>query len=656
MLIEDNDNDVELLKRELDKIFDSYELRVTDNKQDFIKLLDVFSPTVIISDYYLPAFTGLEALSVLKELSLHTPFIIVTGSINEETAVACMKAGASDYVLKDHLVKIGQAINTALEAHETKQAVKLADERLKQSRKKYSQLIENVGVAIYSVDLAGKFIVVNNRTAQYFDKNPEDFTGKTLWDFFPKHVSDAHFASISRVIKSGKLLSEDIPITIAGEELWFNTTIQPVANLDGTVTSAQVVAHDITQRKAGAEQLSSLCATQTTINQILELSLTEIPLKDIMDFVLEQLFSFSWLKLKPKTAIYLIDPEDSLLHLKAWKGLTEDEIARFSSFPLGFCTACISVNSDKTDRINPITKCAKKHFQKSDLESNCCMPLVSSGKVLGVLNFGYHTGFVSDNYETETIKTIGNVLSGIVQRKLDEKEKEKMRAQLIQSSKMAALGQLSAGVAHELNNPLTVIMGNMQFLLGSKQQNDNSDIFREVESAAQRCKKIVSDLLEFSRKKEFALSEIDLFGIIDRVLRLFHYQSDFMNVSVSSSLKEGENTVLGSATHLEQVFFNMVLNAAQAMPNGGKIEISSAISTDGKTIEIFFKDNGTGIPREYFDRLFEPFFTTKKTGTGLGLAVCYSILSQHNGEIKAESDGPGKGTTFIVRLPRVSRF
>ena len=225
-----------------------------------------------------------------------------------------------------------------------------------------------------------------------------------------------------------------------------------------------------------------------------------------------------------------------------------------------------------------------------------------------------------------------------------------MQNSLIQSEKLASLGKMGAGVAHEINNPLTSILINAHLLM---EKEKDPEVYESLDMIAQettRCSNIVKGLLEFARQ---SLPEMDLVNINDLILHIVNIlenQVTFQNIAIQKELEPDLPAVAVDTDKMKQLFWNLMINAAEAMPSGGSLTISSHLSEIGKQLEICFTDTGIGIPEENMPRLFDPFFTTKKTGTGLGLAVIYGIVQQHGGTITAESK-IAQGSRFTVVLP-----
>ena len=251
-------------------------------------------------------------------------------------------------------------------------------------------------------------------------------------------------------------------------------------------------------------------------------------------------------------------------------------------------------------------------------------------------------------------------------RELEEalKTLKETQAQLIQVEKMAAAGQLAAGVAHELNNPLGGILGYSQFALEKIKgkpieqfsQQDVADFLQylgDIEQQTKRCRSMIQNLLKFSRasrKEEFEPTDVN--QVLKETLAFTKHQVEKKKVRLVESMDDSLPLIMGHPSQLQQVFTNLILNAIQAMPQGGSLTISTGAGRDPEFTEITFTDTGVGISEENLDKIFEPFFSTKKVGegTGLGLSVSYGLIKNHGGEIKVTSEKT-QGTTFTVMLP-----
>jgi len=249
----------------------------------------------------------------------------------------------------------------------------------------------------------------------------------------------------------------------------------------------------------------------------------------------------------------------------------------------------------------------------------------------------------------------GNVTS-IVMVLTDITDSAVLRDKLVHAEKMAAVGQLVSGVAHEVNNPLTAILGFADLLMENPElpESARKDL-RVILQEAQRTKQIVQNLLSFARQMPPQRNALQLNSILRRTIQLRSYDFNSHGVEVIEHLNEGLPEIIGDASQLQQVFLNILNNAYDAVHETGqpaRIEIMTTKAGNG--IEISFRDNGPGISHP--DRIFDPFFTTKEVGkgTGLGLSICYGFVKEHGGEILCHNNPDGRGATFIIRLPAAS--
>jgi two-component system NtrC family sensor kinase len=242
-----------------------------------------------------------------------------------------------------------------------------------------------------------------------------------------------------------------------------------------------------------------------------------------------------------------------------------------------------------------------------------------------------------------------------LERRVEERTRElrDTQDQLVVSEKLASLGKMAAGVAHEINNPLTAILLNSHLLLERPGLDpDEAEALRLIADETARCAGIVGGLLDFARQTPSQTAPTDINDIIDRTLQLLEMQASVRNIRIERALDRTLPAIAIDKNKIQQVFSNLAINACEAMPSGGALAVASLMSRDGTHIEITFTDTGVGISRENIPRLFDPFFTTKSFGTGLGLAVSYGIIRQRGGTILVRSQ-LGKGTVFTVRIPLI---
>ncbi|MBU0492740.1 MAG: PAS domain-containing protein [Chloroflexi bacterium] len=243
-------------------------------------------------------------------------------------------------------------------------------------------------------------------------------------------------------------------------------------------------------------------------------------------------------------------------------------------------------------------------------------------------------------------------VAGIVAVGRDLTERRQLEAQLIHAAKMASLGVMAGGIAHELRNPLGIISAGAQLLL--ERPDDallRSQAAQKIHAATQRASLIIENLLKFARPQSERMREVDLRTVLEETLALLAHQMTLQKVKVRKNLPADLPRVYGNPELLQQVFTNLALNAWNAMPQGGTLTVSARATGTGQ-VEIRFGDTGKGISPAHLSQIFDPFFTTMPVGqgTGLGLSITYSIIQQHQGTIEVESQ-VGQGTIFTIRLP-----
>jgi signal transduction histidine kinase len=235
-------------------------------------------------------------------------------------------------------------------------------------------------------------------------------------------------------------------------------------------------------------------------------------------------------------------------------------------------------------------------------------------------------------------------------------ETEALRQQLLQAQRLSSVGELASSIAHEFNNILTTIINSAKLGMRNPDPAEKQQAFERIAKAGQRAATIASGMLGFARKSSTHRQSTDIARLVEEVLVLTEKDLGKHRVQVESRF-QARPVAWVVPGQIEQILVNLVINARQAMPNGGRLRIEVKENAAGDTVEVRVSDTGSGIPPDQLRLIFEPFFTTKKPdeygrgGTGLGLSVCRQIIEQHHGRIRVESV-VGKGSTFTVKLPR----
>jgi PAS domain S-box-containing protein len=258
--------------------------------------------------------------------------------------------------------------------------------------------------------------------------------------------------------------------------------------------------------------------------------------------------------------------------------------------------------------------------------------------------------------ETSEGMTAMALVTDITERKRVEAELQRQRDTLYQTEKLAALGTLSAGIAHEMNNPLGIITSRIEvMLLDAEEQNLPTQVLEDLQvlhRATQRVARIATNLRSFARQTPREHTRVDLNAVVAETLLLMQKPLEVDGITLITSLDPGLGPILGDANTLQQVLLNLVTNAREAMASGGgEIRIETRVVAERPGwMRVVIRDTGPGISPEELSKVFDPFYTTKRTGTGLGLSVSYGIIQDHHGTVDVQSV-PGKGTTFILAFP-----
>lgn len=375
-------------------------------------------------------------------------------------------------------------------------------------------------------------------------------------------------------------------------------------------------------------------------------------------------------------SLYLVEQDDDGRRavLKLQKGLSEDYIANASVVPEseGITWRVLKSGepvyySTASGEDNPLGPAGRRLGPKAIFS----MPMKYGLQTMGVIHFGSSEKASFDNSDLEIMLSLGNQMgTAIAKVKMLEEARERAieleslytdlkltQDQLIQSEKLASLGQLVSSIAHEINNPLTPILGYSQMLLAQPDiETEKRDRFLQViHQSADKVRKIVENLLSFARKDKPRREYSDINEILENSIEFRRYQLNLENIEVVKNFDPDLPKTMLDSNQIQQVFTNIILNAYHAMASSrahdGRLEIGSGLN-DAGMIEVTFRDSGPGIPADIQNKIFDPFFTTKPTGvgTGLGLSVSYGIIKEHDGNIRVESE-PGSGTVFTITLP-----
>jgi len=278
--------------------------------------------------------------------------------------------------------------------------------------------------------------------------------------------------------------------------------------------------------------------------------------------------------------------------------------------------------------------------------------LVSASSRWAKGDFDYQVKVTRKDEIAKLEETFNFMVSSLKER--DDKLREYTDQQIMKSEKLATIGQLAAGVAHEINNPLGTISIYAQMALDELGKDNNScrESLAVVMKQTNRAGRIVKDLLEFARQSEPEMRVLNINDVMKKAISIISHPAELQNIRIHADLSPELPDIQGDNDKLEQVFVNIMINAIQAMPEGGPLTVFTRMTDGSGFVEIEVSDTGCGIPQDHLSKLFDPFFSTKSTGegTGLGLSVTLGIVEKHNGTIDVKST-VGEGSTFVIRLP-----
>ena len=618
LIVEDSPSDAELMVLKLAE--EGYEVkhRIVEREGDYLEALND-EPDVILSDWALPAFSGLGALKLLKERGLDIPFIVVTGSIGEEAAVEAIRTGAYDFVLKDRLGRLGQSVRRAIEEKRMRKEKRLAEEELRDSRQEMANLMDNIQGMVYSclndrdwtmtfvsqgcLDLTGfrSYELLDNSVVSYNELiHPDD--RQYVWD-----AVQAALEKASPYVLEYRIIARD------GTIKWVWEKGRGVFNSDGSLICLEGLINDISERKRMEAERERLIAAIEQAGEV----------------------------------IFLTDRDGEIIYVNpAFEPVT------------GYT---------KEEAIGRNPRMLKSGKQDQAFYQNLWDTIKAGKTWKGSMVNRRKDGSL---YTEET--TISPVLDGsgrllnYVAVKKDITAQLEMEEQFQQAQKMESIGRLAGGVAHDFNNMLGVIIGQAELALDEPGIDEKLKAgLNEIRKAAERSANLTRQLLAFARKQAIAPRVIDLNQAVEGLLKMMRR---LIGEDIALTWLPASNlwAVKMDPSQVDQILANLCVNSRDAIGGAGSVTVQTANHSfdetfckshkefsQGEYVCLAVSDDGCGMEEKTIEHLFEPFFTTKEVGrgTGLGLATVYGIVKQNRGFIIVDSF-PGKGTTFEIYIPR----
>src|SRR5208282_4654734 len=608
LVADDNADDAELCLRELKKSDIPFVAHVVSTREDFAKQLQQKSFDVVISDYNMGGWTGLDALAIVKDVSPEVPLILLTGTLGDQMAVDCIKMGVTDYVLKEQIGRLPLALHRAKDERALREAEKRAAEALRESEEHYRILIENAPEAIIVFDVdEGRFIDCNENATRLYGVSREELLRHGPGEFAPPHQPDGRPSKgavsqfIERALSGERCSFEYIVRNPQGRDVPCEIHLIALPSHNRRLVRGSIV--DITERKQA----------ETALRE------SEARYRGLVD---NATYGIYWEK--PDGA--LVYANRALVHMLGYD--SEEELLALGTTGALYCNPSrrkvVQDSCSREQRVDAVVDWKRKDGRSVTVRIN---------------------GRYAKNLDNES-----PCLEVLVE---DVTERTALETQLLQSQKFEAIGQLAGGIAHDFNNMIGAILGWAD--MGIEETESGSRLrrhFEKMRHQAERAGALTRQLLAFARRQILEPRDIDFNQTVTETLSLLEKVIG-SNIEIRSTLAADLPVVRADPTQLEQVLMNLCINSRDAMPEGGLLVIETAkISFDeescklqplarpGDYVMLCVTDTGTGMDSATLDRMFEPFFTTKELGkgTGLGLATVYGIVRQHSGFIHVYSE------------------
>ncbi|MFQ5802548.1 MAG: PAS domain S-box protein [Candidatus Methylomirabilales bacterium] len=520
---------------------------------------------------------------------------------------------------------------------------KRAAEALRKSEATGRALLESAAEGIVIVNPGGRIVLVNAKTEELFGYHRDELLGQSLEVLLPERFQDAHAGHRVAYFADPRVRPMGTGFDLAarrkdGTEFPVEISLSFVKTEDGIIAMGFIT--DITERKRAEEALAREVQEVARLGE--EAQVREAFIRDVVESI--------------RDGIIVVDREG---RITAWNRAMEELYGMTATEVRGL----------------PILKA----FPQLKVQgfAKVIERILEEKEEVALGGFEHETRFrgrVTMDLKGSPLRTLTGEVIGAVFALEDVTERIELERIARQSEKMAAVGTLAAGIAHEINNPIGIITSRVELMLmEARERSLKREVIKDLrvlEKHAGRVAKITQGLLSFSRQAPWKLTSVDVNQVVEDALLLVEKQLAKEGIALKKDLAADLPKIQGSTNHLEQVIVNLLTNAREAMPRGGALRVSTAVhrlpSTDDRMeedraghrtsvieddmVEFRIGDTGPGIPPEILPRIFDPFFTTKEQGSGLGLSITYGIVREHGGTINVDSR-PGEGSTFIIQLP-----
>lgn len=654
LYLEDEPNDVKLVEAKLEEAEFSYNLTVVQSQDEFEKALQQDEYDIVLSDFSLPMYDGLSALQHTRKLYPDIPFVFVSGTMGEEAAIKALKLGATDYILKQKMLRLASAVKRALHEAENHRE----HERINNIRKARFRLLEfansNTKDELMTATLDEIEVLTSSSIGFYhFLKSDQ----KTL---ILQNWSTNTMKNMCITSKKGSQRKID------NSCIWGDCVYEHHAVIQNDCSSLHQCDELPDEHTEVFRELVVPIIRGNLVKAIIGVCNKSSDYNEYDIEIASQLGDLSWdivERMKAEEALRESEEKYRLLITNAGEAIfiIQDEIVKFPN------PKTLEMIGYSAEELAEIHFNSLVHPEDKDKVSRNWLGLQAEGKHPETFPFRIVNKMGKEIWVHLTTATIDwEKKKGILCFLRDITEEKKLEAQFMQAQKMEAVGQLAGGVAHDFNNMLMLIIGYAELALMKINKSDPLySQLQEINNAAQRSADLTGQLLAFARKQTIAPKVLNLNNTMSGLLKMLQR---LIGEDIDLVWKPGQElwSVKIDPIQIDQVLANLGINARDSITGMGNITIETAnISFDeaycnehsgfipGEFVLLSVSDNGCGMDKEIQSHLFEPFFTTKGIGqgTGLGLATVYGIVKQNQGFIIVHSES-GKGTRFEIYLPR----
>lgn len=611
LILEDLPTDVELAKREISRVLPECEILVTDNETGFVTAVGEFKPDVVISDYRLPGYDGLTALKYVLKKSPFTPVIILTGSMNEDTAVECMKAGAVDYVIKEHIKRLGPAIQTALKHRLLLMERDEASKKLALSEARFRNIFHTHSAVKLILDpVDGTILDANLAAAKFY--------GWSIDELRSMKISDINTLPADEVIGNLNLAINNIKPHFDYQHRKADGTIVDIETFTSMVqfddkTVLHSIIHDVTEKKRAEQRLKLL--SHAVRQSPASIVITDPDGKiEYVNHAFTRQFGFTLEELTGK------GPDVFSAGLDAPE-LTEEMWATIRS------------GKNWSGQVRNRTKSGDIFW-----ENLMIAPLTSSsGKI------EHFVGFSEDI--SEKVKMFDEIVAA------------KVRAEKM----VKARSDFLAAMSHELRTPFIGIMGFAEILKEELQLPDHKEMVKRILESSERIKRTLTGILRMTELENieslFHPSMVNLAELIEEKISLFTRKIEDKNLRLMIEVEQVRKSYFIDRMSYEDIIVHLLSNAICYTVSGViKIEASEIETGEGKSVMFKVVDTGIGIPKDRLSLIFEEFRQVSEghsrsyEGTGLGLSIVKKTVEMLGGTVTVNSK-PGEGSLFTVTIP-----